>query len=194
MKKITLLLAMSVLLIPVLNANARIMPATSKPKPKYMFTMTKPIETDKLVFEHEFLAIGFVITYDRFAFELLNKTNNLVKINWNETTFIDSDAQSHRVIHSGIKFIDKEKEQQPTIVPPSAKVSDVILPTDYVEYRNVGLLSAQYVWSTYPFLPKADKKEAQQFIGRSLGLFMSLEVNGEVKNYHFSFKINIVRE
>ena len=153
---------------------------------KYVFVMTKPKENRELLFEDDFLTIQFSISGKEIGFLLRNKTSNPIKIDWDQAAYVDVAGESHKVMHSGVKYIDKEKPQALTVVPPTAKLEDIIFPTDYVFYT-----SGKYGgWSRNTLFPDATK--AELYKGKSFGVFIPFEINGVIKNYFFTFNIEDV--
>lgn len=151
---------------------------------KYNFVLTKPKASSQLIYEDPFLIIEFSITRKQFGFILQNRTENPIKIDWNQVSYVDVLSESHKVIHSGVKYTDKGNPQTPTLIPPTAKLKDIVYPIDYVSYLpgpSGGL------WKEEPLFPEAP--EAKNLKGKSFGVFMPLEINGVIKNYLFSFNI-----
>lgn len=148
--------------------------------------MTKPTVSKELIYEDHFLKIVFSITKKQIGFILQNKTENPIKIDWNQVSYVDVLGESHKVMHSGVKYTDRANPQPPTVVPPTAKLEDIVFPIDYVYYS-----SGKYGgWREIPLFPEAPK--AKLFKGRSFSIFMPLEISGVNKNYLFSFKIEDV--
>src|SRR5690349_795816 len=65
-------------------------PAVVKGKPRYVFTMTKPAESAERIFTDDQIAIGFSLDREQFGFELMNKTDNVIKVIWNQVAYIDA--------------------------------------------------------------------------------------------------------
>lgn len=148
---------------------------------KYNFVMIKPIESRELSFEDNSIKIQFSISKQRVAFVLLNKAGSPIKIDWNQVSYIDIFGKSHRVIHSGVKYVDKEKLQVPTIVPPTAWIEDILFPIDYMYLGESGK------WFENPMFPEPPR--AILFKGKTFSIYMPVETNGVFKNYLFSIKI-----
>ena len=72
--------------------------------------------------------------------ELTNKANEPIKIVWDDISLI-IDGQAHRVIHAGVRLVEKETPQATTIVPPGASITDVITPVD-----NIHLLTDTWAY------------------------------------------------
>lgn len=153
---------------------------------KYFFVMTKPKASKELVYKDRFLKMMFSITKKQFGFILHNGTKNPIKIDWNQVSYVDVLGKSHKVTHSGVKYVDRAKPQPPTVLPPTARLEDIVFPIDYT-YFSSGKYGG---WTEIPLFPEAPK--AKIFKGKSFSVFMPLEINGVIKNYLFSFKIEDV--
>lgn len=145
----------------------------------YILSMIKPLPSRDLSFQDPFIQIEFDISKRQIAFVLRNKTNAPIKINWNEVSYIDIATSSHKVMHSGVKYTSRAEPQPSEIVPPTAKLEDIVFPIDYVSYDTE--------WTKNALFPEAPK--ALLYKGQAFSVFMPLEINGRVKNYLFTFKI-----
>ena len=156
-------------------------------KANYSFAMTKPKPSKDLRFDDAFINISFAVSKRQIGFIILNKTSNPIKIDWNQVSYIDVLNESHKVMHSGVKYIDRANVQPPTIIPPTAKIEDMVFPSDHIYYT-----SGKYGgWNEIPIFPEAPK--ARLFKGRSFSVFMPLEINGILKNYLFTFIVEDVQ-
>jgi hypothetical protein len=164
-------------------------------KTQYVFTMTKPNQSVANTFEDEFIKIMFAISPESLRFSLTNKSDNPIKLKWNESAYVDANSESHRVMHAGVRYIERDKELPPTIIPPNAKVSDLVIPVDQVRFGTNKWYESQTDrhWYQKPLFPKPDKKEASAYKGRSFSVFFPLEIDGQVKNYTFTFTIEITQ-
>ena len=150
----------------------------------YVFVMTKPRNSKVLAFEDRSISIQFSISKEQIGFVLQNKGNNPIKIDWDQVSYVDVSGKSHKVIHSGVRYIERDRPQVPTIVPPTANVEDIVFPSDYVYYsKSIG-------WCKTPFFPEGP--DAKIYKGRAFSIFMPLEIDGVVKNYLFTFEIEDV--
>ncbi|HLG16110.1 MAG TPA: hypothetical protein VJH03_16625 [Blastocatellia bacterium] len=151
--------------------------------------MTKPADSPENRFEDEFIRIEFTIDRQRLAFTLLNKTDNPIKIRWNEAAYVDASNQSHKVMHSGIGYSQRNSELPPTLVAPSAEIIDVVVPVDYVNWLRWSVFKQPRIVADY--FPKPDSKEGASFDGKSFRVFMPVEIGGSITNYQFTFSIMI---
>ena len=152
----------------------------------YVISMVKPKANKNLVWEDANIKISFTVTQSQIQFDLRNKTEEPIKIDWNQVSYVDVLGDSHRVMHKGVKLADRENSQPPSTIPPTANISDMVYPTDYVHYS-----SGKYGgWSEEDMFPDAPK--AKLYKGKSFSVFMPLEINGKTKNYFFRFIIDDV--
>ena len=155
--------------------------------------------TDNL-YEDNDLKITFIVGTKEIDFEIYNKTDKSVKIIWDETSFIPY-GEGKKVMHKGVKYIDRNAAQVPTTIPSKTTWSDMVVPTDNVYYKQ-GYYS-QYAsnpggWETHDLWLTADfnKPETEAIVMKLKGwkyrLVMPMEVNGVKKDYTFNFEITDV--
>jgi len=65
---------------------------------------------------------------------ITNQGSETIVLLWDECSLVLPNRQSLRIIHTGVKYIEKEKPQSPTPIPPKTFVREAIWPTDYVEW------------------------------------------------------------
>lgn len=152
----------------------------------YLISMIKPKVNKDLVYEDANIKISFNISKKQISFELKNKTEEPIKVDWNQVSYVDVLGGSHRVMHKGVKLNERENPQSPSIIPPTANISDLVYPTDYVSFT-----SGKYGgWSEEVMFPEGPK--AKLYKAKNFSVFMPLEINGKTKNYFFGFKIDDV--
>jgi hypothetical protein len=153
----------------------------------YQFAMKKPVEQDSLIWEDETAAFTFRMTRKELHFQLKNKVDSPLKIDWNQCSYIDVDGRAHKVLNKETKFKDKENPLSASVVPPTAILEDMVLPADYVKWdRLMGGFTVREL------LPHGNA--AREYVGRTFSLFMPIEVNGKVANYMFSFTVKGVND
>lgn len=143
-------------------------------------------ESSELTLSDESISFSFSIAKGQVAFVLENKTDEPIEIDWNKAAYVDVSGRSHKVMHSGVKYIEREKPMAPTTVPPSAKLDEILFPSDYVEYSEVF-----GHWRELPLFPDGD--EAKTYEGKTFSVFLPLKFKGSEKNYSFRFKVSAVQ-
>ncbi len=146
----------------------------------------------KYSYEDDYIAITWYVDYTQFNFNLRNKSEHTIKINWDDISYVNYNGQTGRVMHAGVKYNEKNNSQPSTMVPRGASISDILLPTD-----NVYFVSGQYGgWSKNPLIPRSwDKKadindEASLYIGKTMTILMPLYIENVQNDYVFRFNID----
>jgi len=179
-----------ILVLPLLISGCIVSTSSTSSIPSYVYAIVldKPISSEKLEFTDDFISIKFYIELNgtTLGFELENKTEKSIRINWDEISMVSPDGRTLRIMHSGVRFIEKDKPQAPTVVPPKAKLKDVLIPTENV-YYDEGIYMGKFGfvgagWKTKKLI--SNIKEDMSF-----GLYMPLIIGNETKEYYFSFKI-----
>jgi len=160
----------------------------------WRFSLEKPQPSETLSFSDDYVDITFAlegvtdVSYysivkdaKEIGFEIQNKTDRGIKINWDDISIIYPDGKASRVIHGGVKLIEKASIQAPTIVPPNARVSDILVPTENIS-------STTYGWNTAPLFGGENRLIWND---KEFSIFFPLEIKGEKKEYTFKFKINV---
>lgn len=85
---------------------------------------------------------------DKLNIELTNKSQQTIRLIWDSAVFVDLAGRSQRVIHSGVRLIDRAAPQSPSVVVRNGKLSDFMVPTDHIylsKVRGAG-------WQTKPLV------------------------------------------
>ncbi|MGZ6275388.1 MAG: hypothetical protein ACXWMI_04680, partial [Syntrophales bacterium] len=78
----------------------------------------------RFYFEDEAVRIKWLPSPYDIVFVLNSKTDRPMRIVWNEARFIDEKGVSHRMIHSGIGYEDRNNAQPPTVVAARGALED----------------------------------------------------------------------
>lgn len=148
---------------------------------KYVISMIKPQPSDDLSYEDSDVVIRFTpgdlkLIGSQLHFSLENKTDSPITVPWDKISYVDWSRGSHRVIHEGVRLIDRDKPQAVSTVAPTARLDDLIYPADYVD-------------ADVPFLPL---REPNTVVGATFSVFMPLEIKGHEKNFLFTFRVERV--
>jgi hypothetical protein len=153
--------------------------------------------TGTMHFEDSLIDVVFAIGQKQISFIMKNKSAHTIKLNWDETLFIKFGTPG-KVMHSGVKYTERNNSQPMSIIPSGTSHEDIILPTENVYWRD-GYYS-QYGsspggWEERDLFPSNDmnKPEYKELILSNKGIqfrvFMPILVNGIQKEYNFNFKI-----
>lgn len=145
------------------------------------------------IFEDDNVKIGWVPDkqLNGMNFWLFNKTDYTITIRWEEGSFVDENGQNHRIIHSGVKYIDRNLPQPPSIIVKKKTLDDIVIPSDYVYWEEI----LRGNWKVRPFfIPRGKTKEevilnARTNIGKTFQILLPFEINNAIHEYLFIFKI-----
>ena len=161
---------------------------------KQQFGETKIVSSNdenltKYTFEDEYIRISWYLTRTSLHFLLTNKSQHSIKIPWDDMVYVDIYGQTGRVMHSGIKYIDRNNSQPASVVPRGTTISDLVMPTDNVYY-----VSGQYGgWSEHPLLPRYTTTEEIQssgVVGKSMKVLFPIQIENVTNEYTFEFCID----
>lgn len=191
-------------------------------KQKYGEARITSTEENRWIYEDGLIRLTFWFPEKaidmRINFSLENKTDHSIKMLWNEAAYLDENNSSHRVIHCGVRYIERDQPQAPSIIIPGSKLEDIGYPADYVEWKKG--LGKTKEWTGKPLLPTgastlwgpklpsppfpANREEAieqlekrndkaKKLKGKKIGILLPLQVGGMINEYIFTFEITDIR-
>ena len=157
-------------------------------------------ENQMFRYEDKYIVIVWTVLTSRLAFTIKNQSGHTVKINWDDVAYVNYNGYVSRVMHKGVKYIEREKPQGSISIPNNATYDDVILPTDNVHF-NPGF--GAYVpaqWEKFALIPcyYNSKKDMQAdlnmgtWIGKTIRVLLPIEIEGIKNDYSFEFRVNDV--
>ena len=116
-----------------------------------------------------------------FSFVIKNVSENSIKLVWNEAVFVDVDGTSSKIMHSGIKYSQREGDQPASTIIKGAKLEDIAAPIDKVYYSD-----ALKEWTSKSLYSNADKNKEDQ----TLKLMLPIQIKETINEYVFEFKLS----
>ena len=145
-----------------------------------------------ILYEDSVLKCVWVVGVDRLSFALKNKTENSMKIIWDEAAYIDQNGSTQRIMHSGVKYTDRNSSQPPSVIIRGAQIEDVVIPNDNVYY-----VSGQYGgWRIRPLFQNFAATQAELntltslYVGKEVRVLLPIEIKGVTNDYIFNFKVD----
>lgn len=133
----------------------------------------------KYSFEDDYINIVIFGGDSHFNFKLNNKTQNSIKIVWDDAVFVDCNGSTSKVMHSGIKYNEKENPQVATTIISGASLEDIACPISNIRFDEV-----QKEWVTDTMYPKTISKGVKQF-----RLMLPIQIKEVVNEYVFIFDV-----
>lgn len=143
---------------------------------------------DKYSYKDEIIDILIFGTKTQFNFTLKNVSDHSIKLIWNEAAFVGIDGNTSKIMHVGIKYADRKKDQPATTIIKGAKIEDIAQPIANVYYDEGTLIGYSRVgsgWKTNPMLP-------EKYVGKEAGeirLMLPFQIKDVVNEYTFVFKV-----
>lgn len=161
-------------------------------KYSYVYALKAPVPSNKLLFADEKIAIAFTANDNDFGFTLKNNSDKPIKVIWDDASFVNR-GEAQKIIHKNIKFIDKEKSQSGSVIPPSSYINDIVQPIDEIEMRTYMEKNRNILyWSKNPLLPTSTsnkKAVMQKYLGSNLTIYLPLQYDSKTYDYYFSFEV-----
>ena len=110
-----------------------------------------------------------------------------MKIPWDDIVYVDVDGDTKRVMHSGVKYTDRNASQPASIVPKNASISDVLLPTDNVSYNSSLGWTEGYLFPRYT---KQEDAANSKVLGKNIRVTFPIIIQDVQNEYTFEFSIN----
>ena len=149
-------------------------------------TKVKEEGEKKSSFEDALVNITWLVKADEISFRLSNKTDDSIKIIWDEAAYINEGGSNLKVMHSGVEYSERNNPQLPSVIVGKGTLSDNIVPTNLVyfdEGKNGG-------WKESRLFPNADNPKAlNKYVGKSVQVLLPMQIEHTVYNYIFTFEI-----
>lgn len=196
LKSILLLLAASIILISCTSTNVLYKYGlTSVERPEdtakrygdYVITEKVEDEKGKYIYEDEMIESVWYVGSTTVFFEIKNKTNSSIKIIWDEAAFVDDKGNTSRVMHNGVKYIDKNNALPPSVIVRKGSISEIVVPTDKIYYSS-GWYEAPIFKNSFTNEQEADLF-AKEIVGKTIQILLPLEIEGVTNDYIFVFKV-----
>jgi hypothetical protein len=123
---------------------------------------------------------------DRIGLRLTNRSDGFLKIVWDDAVFVDFTGQSHGVVHTGVRLIERDKSQVPTSIAPRSFVNDAIVPKPNIVFSTSG-------WKFSDILPRSDE-ERIALKGKTFKIILPIESPQGIGPDEFEFRIVDVKK
>ena len=152
------------------------------------YTITKNESDEKYTYEDDMISAVFYVAEKQVAFAITNKTKHTIKINWDESAYIDVNGKTSKVIHSGIRYMDKSAPQAPSVIIKGGILEDIVAPVDKIYYSDGW--KTQNLFQNYDFNEAEMKSTASQYVGKSIRVLLPIIIEDVQNDYIFTFNIN----
>jgi hypothetical protein len=145
--------------------------------------LASPTASQELQFKDKTIGVSFSIGEQSFQMRFENVSDVPVKIQWERAQYIDVNGQPQRLMHSGIRYVDRNNPIPDQMVAPHGVVEEAVIPVS-----NVFVSPQKNGYDIRPLLP-LDSDAAAGLKGKSIILFIPVEVNRQIIPYNFKIEI-----
>lgn len=125
----------------------------------------------------------------KLNFKLKNNTKSTIRIIWDDAAYVNVSGSTDRVMHAGVKYINRNESQPPSLIPSGAFIEDAIIPTSVVAFNAYSGWSEGDMF-TVSSDPKRAKDQLNNTYGRVAKVILPIEIDGAIIDYEFSFTVN----
>ncbi len=149
----------------------------------------------KYTYEDDYINIVWYIGESKLNFCLTNKSDYTIKLPWDDMAYVDVNGRTMRVIHSGVKLVDKNAAQAPSIVPKNATLDDMLMPSENIYYSSVQSVG----WTERRLFPNYSTQEEANncpVLGKRVRVIFPIIIQDVQNEYVFEFSVNgvVVKE
>jgi hypothetical protein len=156
-------------------------PGSPGAKYGYRFRMTDP-GSGSFTFYDRDLSFYFRPAPDALHFQIENKQNKSVYIDWDRSNMMSPDGNSSKPAHATTRYRERFNAQPPVEVRGLDRYSDYLLPMDFL--LDPGGSDEQL---HRPLFPEDDT--APNYNGRDFGVDLAMRVDNQPRTYSFRFRV-----
>lgn len=150
-----------------------------------------PVDAKAYNVEDKNLSISYVPTIVDAGIQVTfkNKSNQALKIIWDESVYMSPSGTSEGIFHNGVVIAERASVKPPTVIPPQASHSDELIVRSHVEFH-----SSQYGsgWGYSPLCGTRDYMDHtlddKSCIGQTFQFYVTYEINGKKQALTLKFK------
>jgi len=156
---------------------------------RLQYSLLAPVKSDVLAFQDNLLSISLAIEERWIRMDLKNRSSRQLKILWDRAEYTDFNNSQHRVMHSGIRYQDRNDRIPAQSIPPNGSVQPQIM-----SIRAIAYSQEKKDYESKPLFP-LDSDVALDLKGRVFYLFLPVEYDRQIIPYNFKIQItDVVKE
>jgi len=149
--------------------------------------LVAPIKSDEVRFQDNALSIWFTVGEQAFQMNLTNRSDYPLKIVWGSAEYTDIHEQRRRLMHSGMRYQERNNFIPDQIVLPGTSLQEDLTPIEHV------YVSPQTKGYEVKPLFSRENLESAGLKGKIFILFIPIEINRVIIPYEFKIEIvNVV--
>lgn len=150
---------------------------------KLSYRLVSPVASQELQFRDKNVAVSWIVGEQSFQLRCENLTTYDIKILWERAEYTDENKQIHRLMHSGVRFPDRNNPIPDQLVLSKSSVQEAVTPVS-----KVHLSQQKKGYEVSPLFP-LEGDSAAALKGKSVILFIPVEINRQIIPYNFRIEI-----
>jgi hypothetical protein len=156
---------------------------------KLSYRLISPVASPELRFRDKNVSVSLDVGEHGFEMQFENLSPHDVKILWDRAEYTNASGQTQRLMHSGIRFPDRNNPIPDQFVLSRSSVQETVIPVS-----NVYVLPERKGYDIRPLFP-LESSVAAGLKGKRVILFIPVEINRQIIPYNFTIEItNSVKE
>lgn len=142
----------------------------------------KVVYNSSLAFSFTDNVMKTIIFVDTTSIHIVMQNNypHAIKVMWHEASYVGIDNFTSSIMHTGVKYIDREKLQTPTTIISGAILLDRIIPTNKAEWDTLSMRWKECsLYSNSSIINNS----------KTIKLMLPIQVGGIVNEYIFTFRL-----
>jgi len=157
------------------------------------FGETEVSKTDtSYVFEDRFIHAVVMPSGGFTGMIIKNKTDNTIRIDWNQGAFVGPDGSSQILVHGEMRKIDIGRDVSSTVIAPNSSVEKIVTGDEEVDGAEKIPTARVSQTSEKTQVKDSLEKDAKSLIGRNFQVVMPFKIKDTVNEYIFRVNINDV--
>lgn len=141
----------------------------------------------------EMIAVDWSYIYKaKLNFKLKNNTKSTIRIMWNDAAYVNASGSTDRVMHAGVKYINRNESQPPSSIPAGSYIDDAIIPTSVIAYNPYIGWTEGNMFGVSRNSWEA-KKQLENTYGKTVKVLLPIEKDGIITDYEFSFIVTSLK-
>lgn len=136
-------------------------------------------------------SMSYEVLYDQAASEFVieNKTDKMMKIIWDESSFIDQQGLSNAIFTGDMKIIDRGQSVPATTIQPKSKAKVMITPKNKIEWSSAGGWTYFPLCGSGPLAGLGSKIDTSMCENKPMSYRITYEIDGKKKTTTHDFKM-----
>lgn len=161
----------------------------ASPRFRYRFDQTTATSSG-FTFQDRELSFFFTPEPSALNFQVENRQDRPVWIDWDRSTFIPPVPGDTKVAHRTTRYEDRYRAQPSTQIPGLGRYSDYVIPMDYLIDPATLPGGATATQAHKPLFP--EDNSAPQYDQREFGIDLIIRIEDKPRTYNFRFRVQSV--